>query len=80
MHRLLFLLLLLPLCGCLHTPQEDALILPRPQSRVAQPGEVVHVLPRNHRPIMIGGRSYFEADGIHYVARGGRYIVVPKPR
>lgn len=73
--------LLLALCGCLHTQPEAALILPRPDLRVAnQPSEAVHVLPRDHRNAMLGGRSYFAADGNYYVARGGRYIVVPKPR
>jgi hypothetical protein len=86
MYRLILLLLLLAFCGCAHRKApldgpSESLIYTRPAVGVVRkPGSPVHVLPREHRPVMVGGRSYFEADGIYYVARGGRYIVVPKPR
>ncbi|MFT5127028.1 MAG: hypothetical protein ACI8W8_000628 [Rhodothermales bacterium] len=86
MHRLLISLFLLVLCGCAHRNEpldgpRNAIIYPRPKVDVIRkPGAPVHVLPRERRPVMVGGRSYFEADGIYYVARDGHYIVVPKPR
>jgi hypothetical protein len=86
MHRLILLLSLLVICGCAHRNEpldgpRNAIIYSRPKVDLARkPGTPVHVLPREHRPVMVGGRSYFEAGGIYYVARGGRYIVVPKPR